>query len=84
MALLLKHQTVQQFVARFREAYRNSDRERLIMMARFIVARIQSGDITDAQCRSAFGLNVTQWNALKSRMQNFITAQNTVQGAVGE
>lgn len=84
MALLLKHQTVQQFVARFHEAYRNSDRERLIMMARFIVARIQSGDITDAQCRSAFGLNVTQWNALKSRMQNFITAQNTVQGAVGE
>jgi hypothetical protein len=29
-------------------------------------------------------LNTTQWNNLKTKMQNFITASNTVQSAVGE
>lgn len=84
MALLLKHQTVQEFVARFREEYRNAERERVIQLARFIVSRIQAGDITDAQCRTAFGLNTTQWNALKTKMQNFISAHDIVRGAVGE
>ena len=84
MALLLKHQTAQDFIARFREAYRNADRERLVQLARFVLSRIQSGDITDLQCRNAFGLNVTQWNTLKAKMQNFVTASNTVQSAVGE
>lgn len=84
MALNLKHQTAAQFAARFREAYRNAERERCIQLARFILSRIQAGDITDAQCRTAFGLNVTQWNAIKTKMSNWITAQNTVKSAVGE
>jgi hypothetical protein len=84
MALLLKHQTAEQFIARFREAYRNSDRERCIQLARFVISRIQAGDITDAQVRNAFGLNTTQWNNLKTKMNSWITAQNTVQSAVGE
>lgn len=84
MALLLKHQTAEQFIARVRAAYRDSDRERLVSIARFIVSRIQAGDITDAQCRTAFGLNTTQWNNLKTKMQNLLTAANTVQSAVGE
>jgi hypothetical protein len=49
-----------------------------------VLARIAAGDITDAQCRTAFGLNTTQWNALKTKMQNYVTAANTVQSAVGE
>ena len=84
MALILKHQTAAEFVTRFREAYRNSDRETLIMLARFILGRIAAGDLTDAQCRTAFGLSTTQWNALKTKMNNFITSHNTVLSAVGE
>ena len=84
MALLLKHQTASEFVARFREAYRGAERERLVQLAKFIISRIQSGDITDAQCRNAFGLSTTQWNALKTKMNNYITAHNTVQSAVGD
>ena len=84
MALLLKHQTAEQFVARVRAAYRDGQRERLVAIARFIISRIQAGDITDAQCRNAFGLNTTQWNALKTKMQTLLTAANTVEGAVGE
>jgi hypothetical protein len=84
MALLLKHQTAAQFIARFREAYRNADRERCIQLARFIISKIQAGDLTDAQVRSAFGLSAAQWTTLKNKMNSWITAQNTVQSAVGE
>ena len=84
MALLLKHQTAEQFVARVRAAYRDGNPAVVIKIARFILARIQAGDITDAQCRTAFGLNVTQWNNLKTKMQNFVTAANTAEAAQGE
>lgn len=84
MALLLKHQTAAQFISRFREAYRNADRDRCVQLARFVISRIQAGDITDAQCRTAFGLNTTQWNALKTKMNNWITADNSIKSAVGE
>ena len=84
MALLLKHQTPEQLVARVREAYRNSERERVVLIARFIIARIQALDITDAQCRTAFGLNAGQWTSLKARMQNHVNAANAVASAIGE
>lgn len=84
MALILKHQTPQAFIARVRQAYRDGDRARLVQIARFLIGRVQAGDVTDAQLRTAFGLNVTQWNALKSRMQALITADNAVKSAVGE
>jgi hypothetical protein len=84
MALILKHQTAEAFIARVRAAYRDGDPERLVKIARFIIARIQAGDITDTQCRNAFGLNTTQWTALKTKMQNLITADNAVKSAVGE
>ena len=84
MALLLKHQTAADFVSRFRAAYRDASRERLVQLAKFIIARIAAGDITDAQCRNAFGLTTVQWNNLKTKMQNWITASNSVQSAVGE
>jgi hypothetical protein len=84
MALILKHQTVEAFIARVRQAYRDGNSEALVKIARFLIARVQAGDVTDAQLRTAFGLNTTQWNALKTKMQNLITADNTVKSAVGE
>jgi hypothetical protein len=84
MALILKHQTAEAFIQKVRAAYRDGNPETLVKIARFILARLQSADITDAQCRNAFGLNVTQWNALKTKMQNLITADNSVRSAVGE
>ena len=84
MALLLKHQTAGQFVTRFREAYRNSERDRTVQLAKFVISRIQASDITDAQCRTAFGLSVTQWNTLKSKMQTKIASFIEVQSAIGE
>jgi len=84
MALILNHQTAAQFIARFREAYRHASRDELVRLSIFILNRIASGDITDAQCRSAFNLTTTQWNNLKTKMQGWVTAYNSVQSAVGE
>lgn len=84
MPLLLKHQTPQQFIQRFREAYRNGERERVIQLARFIQARIAAGDFTDAQARTAFGLSAIQWNALKAKMKTFTDADAVTRSAVGE
>ena len=84
MALLLKHQTAEAFIAKVRQAYRDGSPEVLVKIARFIISRIQAGDITDTQCRTAFGMNVTQWNTLKTKMNNLITADNAVRSAVGE
>ena len=84
MALVLKHQTTTEFVARVRSAYRDGDPTTLVKIARFIIARIQAGDLTDAQCSTAFGLNATQWTTLKTKMTNLVTADNTVNSAVGE
>ena len=55
-----------------------------MQLAKFVIARIQSGDLTDSQVRTAFGLTVTQWNALKTKMNTWISAYNTLQAAVGE
>jgi hypothetical protein len=84
MALILKHQTVEQFVARVRAAYRDGSPETLVTIARFLVARTQAGDLTEAQVRTAFGMNVTQWNQFKTRMQALVAADNTLKSAVGE
>ncbi len=84
MALLLKHQTPEAFIARVRQAYRDGSSEQLVKIARFLIARVQAGDVTDAQLRTAFGLNTTQWNALKARMQALITSDNTIKSAIGE
>lgn len=84
MALLLKHQTVEQFVTRLREAYRNSEQERNIRLGEFIISKIQAAEITDAQCQKAFGKTVAQWNKLKTDIQKRIDAKNTIKAAVGE
>jgi len=84
MPILLKHQTPSQFIARLREAYRQSDKERTAQLARWVLAKLQTGDVTDTQLRTAFGLTVTQWNNLKTKMTNLRNAANALKTAVGE
>lgn len=83
MPLILKHQTVEAFVARAREAYRNGSPDQLVKLSEFFLARTQAGDLTDAQVRAAFGLSTAQWASLKGRMQALVAARNTLNSAVG-
>ena len=84
MALVLKHQTAAQLAARFRERYRNASKEEAARMATWLLNRIEAGDFTDAQVRSAFGLTVTQYNNLKTRMSTLRANWQAVQAAQGE
>lgn len=84
MALNLQFQTTAQFAARLRERYRSASREEAARIATWILNRIDAGDITDAQVRNAFGLTVTQYANLKTRMTNLRTAYQAVQAAAGE
>jgi len=62
----LNHQTASEFAARLRERWRRSSQEQCARIAWWIIKRLNAGDVTDTQLRNAFGLTLTQWNALKT------------------
>jgi len=84
MALVLRHQTQAQFIARVREAYRTGDAATVVKIARFLLAKVQSGDLTQTQIRNAFGLTVAQWDVLKVKMQDYVAAADIAASAAGE
>jgi hypothetical protein len=84
MALLLKHQTPSQFAERLREFYRSSDKEQTAQLARWILFKIQVGDLTDTQLRTIFGLTAAQWNTLKTKMTNLRNAYTLLKTSTGE
>jgi hypothetical protein len=84
MALTLKHATLQQLGEAFRERYRNATREECAKLAKWLIARVADGTFTETQVRNFFGLNVTQWNDLKARMQALIAHYDAVLAATGE
>lgn len=84
MALILKQQTVAQFVARLRVLYRDGDPPTVLKIARFILSRIAAGDFTDLQVRTAFSKTAAQWTTLKDKMIALVNAANTVSMATGE
>ena len=84
MALLLKHQTQQEFVQRFRQAYQEATQERVVQLAKFVLNKITAGDLTDNQVRNAFNLTVLQWNNLKTKMQTWVANYESFQSAAGE
>ena len=84
MALVLNHQTAAQFVARFREAYRNANKERAAKLAAFLYDRVQAGDVTAAQVRTAFGFTAPQFTAFQSRILALRDHYVAMQQAAGE
>lgn len=84
MALLLKHQTPEQFLARLRAEYREAVGDRLLTLARYVLNSVAVGDVTDAQYRVAFGRSTSQWTSLKNRMNTLVNARNTLDTAIGE
>jgi hypothetical protein len=80
----LRFQTASEFVQRMREAFRNRGREVLCRLARWILNRIDAGDLTDLQVRNAFGLTNPEYNTLKTKMTVLRDALNSVDNAAGE
>lgn len=84
MPLTLRHQTIIEFVARFRAAYRNSTGDELVKLSKFMLDRIAAGDITDTQARTPFGSNVGDWNIKKANMLILVNNSASVRTAVGD
>lgn len=68
MALVLKHATLAQLGAAFRERFKNSEGVETARLAKWLLARIQDGTFTETQVRNFFGLTVAQWNTLKTKI----------------
>lgn len=84
MPLTLKHATSVQLAAAFRERYRNATGLEAGRLARWLLDRITDGTWTDTQVRNAFGLNATQYNALKTRLTTKATRYDAVIADAGE
>lgn len=64
--LVLKYQTKTQFAQTFRALWKDSIKTVCAYLAYWLIEHINSGDFTDAQVQSVFGLTTTQYNNLKS------------------
>lgn len=84
MSLVLKHQTPEALLRRFRERFASSEKERCVEFGRALMERIAAGDLTEAQARAAFGYTVGQWNGLRTKMQRRINARVEINSAAGE
>lgn len=84
MALVLRHATAAQLAAAFRERYRDAVGLEAGRLARWLLDRIADGTWTDTQVRNAFGLNTTQYNAMKTRLTTKATRYDAVIADAGE
>jgi hypothetical protein len=84
MALVLKHATLAQLGAVFRERFRASEGVETARLAMWLVARITDGTFTETQVRNFFGLTVAQWNTLKAKLQTLRDKYADVLAAEGE
>jgi hypothetical protein len=73
-----------QFLARLRAIYLDGKTEQIARIATWLMNRLDAGDVTDLQLRTAFGLNTTQWNTLKAKMQALRADWLAVETAQGE
>lgn len=67
------------FLQAMRAAYKASDKGDTCRIAWWLLRRIAAGQITDAQCQTAFGRTVTQWTTFKT---NTLTPQSNAWAAV--
>ena len=84
MAIVLKHQTPAQFIARFRERFRTAEKEECARLANWLYDHYQAGDFTTAQLKNAFGMNTAQFNAFVTKVQTLRDQWLAIQAAKGE
>jgi hypothetical protein len=84
MALNLQHQTLPQFLARFRARFKGASKAEACRLAAVIIGYIDAGDVTDAQIKTAFGLTAGQWTTLKAKLNTMKSTHEAVQAAGGE
>lgn len=84
MALVLKHATLAQLGAAFRERFRASEGLETARLATWLIDRIADGTFTETQVRTFFGLTLAQWNTLKAKLQDWRDKRAALLAARGE
>ena len=83
MALILKHQTPAQFVARLRRKWDSISKDDKARLATWLYNRYAAGDITALQIRAAFDLDTTaKWDAFRLKIQTLREHYLAIQGVV--
>lgn len=80
----LKHQTEDQFLAKFRERFRGATGEEAAELAAWMMDKIDDGSFADLKIRTVFGVTVAQWTALKKRLKDLQTSKKAIKSAKGE
>lgn len=65
-ALTVVQQTAAQFAARFRQEVANASQQWACYLAWWLLRRIAAGQITDAQCQTAFNMTASAWTTFKT------------------
>jgi len=84
MALVLKHATLAQLGAVFRERFKASEGVETARLAKWLLERIQDGTFTETQVKNFFELTLAQWNTLKTKIQTLRDKYADVLAARGE
>jgi hypothetical protein len=80
----LREQSMTEFLRAMRAAYRASTRSETCRLARWLLRRIAAGQITDAQCQTAFNRTANQWANFKANtLQPQSDAWDAVLAATG-
>lgn len=82
--LTTNHITKAQFVTKFREFYRNAEKEQLVKLASWLINRVQEGSITAAQIQNAFGFTPAQYTVFRDKLLALKANWDAVQAARGE
>jgi len=80
----LIHATLTDLRDYVRELYLESEKEQTVLIALRLEEWIVNGRFTVAQLRQAFNLNTSQFDALRTKWQNFKDAFDVIEGAAGE
>jgi len=84
MAIVLRHATTVQFMARLRQRFAEAEGAEALRLARRVHGWVTAGDITDAELRAAFSLTAAQVTALKDRLATRAAQHDAVIAARGE
>ena len=84
VAPVLQFQTGSQFLDRLRAMYKKAADLECARLARWIANRVDAGDVTVLQIRTAFGMTSAQWTTFKVKLDNLRDRLNTIEAAAGE
>ena len=84
MTLILKEQTKEQFLSRFRNRYISSEREDRAKLSKWLIDRLDTGDFNDTEIRNSFGMSVVEWVSFRNELNALRTSWLHIQNARGK